>query len=73
MSRIGHCADGFHAYCGGVKTDLGDGTLVLCACPCHGERVYCVSCDTVPVHDEGEHCGECLSAQAEYYHPEGGK
>ena len=72
MSRIGHCADGFHAYCGGAKTDPGDGTLVLCGCECHGERVYCVSCDTVPVKEEGDHCGECLSARAEYYHPEEG-
>ena len=35
MKRIGHCADGYHAYCGGREQDKGDGTWVQCHCPCH--------------------------------------
>lgn len=33
--RIGHCADGYHMYCGGVMTDRSDGSLVECECLCH--------------------------------------
>jgi len=35
MKRIGHCADGYHAYCGGYERDRGDGTMIECECNCH--------------------------------------
>lgn len=34
--------------------------------------VYCEQCEEEKVHREGELCGECLSEQASYYHPDEG-
>ena len=53
MSRIGHCADGYHAYCGGAKTDRGDGSRVLCGCECHGDS--CAECGTFTNHTTAQH------------------
>ena len=35
-------------------------------------RVMCRACEEVEVHDEDQVCGECVSEQAEYYHPDEG-